>query len=908
MLALDQVIFFLSFFTCFFLLIPFGETPLGIVLMGIIVGIFLFFRHKVKITFDKDVLFPFLVLLMTTCFVFLSLTVTLSIPLTLNNAIFYLFSFLCFSFFLFVDKKWLNLRLVMYGFVLLGTTLSLLVFLFLIFPFLGKFLPPVNLLFANYGHNHASILLLFILPFSFLVALENQHKKYGLIPLFLIVIAICLSFGRVTIMLTLLELAVFGFWSSSALRKKLFIVFLPLSIFLFIILGMSAVYKTGQNSSCLVPIFKTQLCKSLITETRPSYWLEALKAIQSKPLSGWGGGTFVVLSRLFASSTYDFSAYAHNGYLQFIAEYGVVTSLFLFVFLALLSLQGKKYFHRSYFKLQKPEFFLTVSIFSLLIDGLLDYNWSYLAVWSSLMIGGALLLREKKEEKRTATVVKSRSHTNALILMSTYGGASIIILWSVLYICSTVLWDQHQYTKSLQVFPFVYWRIEEVVGTDKISPAFNNSLLRLYTAHFPMWRDYLDRTQEPQVRQRAMLHLLQLDYLNIELRTQLFYELYKQKQWTELLTQMKTINKIYAGNKRWEIPESQRNLYVGYSLKASNEVLETDPHLGVQILKELYYFYPEQTNDLPIPIVFQPEKYDPAILEEYLSIMPNSLSVWSSRSHLRDHFMRVAQQAIIKENYSDFAKYYKRVYWLGNDEDNQMWDSFSSTLAHQFDTFFQANNLQQAQITLDQWKALLDYCKEQKGKEQVFQFYKLDPLYRRYVKLGNTYADRDVSLTMKNYLSANEVSPFALNEGGLFFQVQPEKTVAIATYVKLAHQAGKDEILLPKEKVNVQFFQNLANQLTSQQSWDLAQAVTATMSDRYPQDYWASAQNGNLYFWRGEYEAARKAYQDCLKKADYQPTDCSDGLKLLDQKGINGSTLYKQASEGILINNPTGSI
>ena len=70
---------------------------------------------------------------------------------------------------------------------------------------------------------------------------------------------------------------------------------------------------------------------AVLSELRPYIWKDTLTLIKDFPVSGTGLGTYSYIFpkyRTFAD-TYRFLRYAHNDYLQFVSEMGVVAIVFI---------------------------------------------------------------------------------------------------------------------------------------------------------------------------------------------------------------------------------------------------------------------------------------------------------------------------------------------------------------------------------------------------------------------------------------------------------------------------------------------------------------------------------------------------------------------------------------------------
>lgn len=80
--------------------------------------------------------------------------------------------------------------------------------------------------------------------------------------------------------------------------------------------------------------------------TRPLLWQAALKQFESRPVVGTGSGSFLYFGRQFRPEGVQADpVFAHNDYLQFLAEYGAVGIVGLLAFLGVHLKSGWKAFH-----------------------------------------------------------------------------------------------------------------------------------------------------------------------------------------------------------------------------------------------------------------------------------------------------------------------------------------------------------------------------------------------------------------------------------------------------------------------------------------------------------------------------------------------------------------------------------
>jgi hypothetical protein len=187
MFSFIEVVFFLSHFSLFFLLVLFGESSLGMALMlPILIWLWCFYK---QMHCNKPIQRVWMILgLLIVGVSVTSLFFTQSIPLTLNKIVSIILGVLYFFVFLRSDPKKLSLEISLQGYYLLGIILSLFSLFFFAQPNVDLHLPAMNLLVTYFGHNHIASYLLFIFPFAWFLVLKNPAKKWYF-GLFLVLIA-----------------------------------------------------------------------------------------------------------------------------------------------------------------------------------------------------------------------------------------------------------------------------------------------------------------------------------------------------------------------------------------------------------------------------------------------------------------------------------------------------------------------------------------------------------------------------------------------------------------------------------------------------------------------------------------------------------------------------------------------
>ncbi|MBI4065123.1 O-antigen ligase family protein [Candidatus Gottesmanbacteria bacterium] len=207
------------------------------------------------------------------------------------------------------------------GLLFVGVVATLASFVFLLAPSWTSFLPPMNLLYATYGHNHLADLLLFVFPVAIgVVEKKRTVVSVGLLALF--TIGMLLTFARGAWILLVFYLLFLVWRSKNVIARKVGLFVAAVIITTFLLVSFAG-----------IPTQKP----SLLADGRWEYWRQAVEAIKERPLFGSGPGTFYLQSKRLQEAPASFSWFVHSFPLQLAVETGAVGFLiFAFLFYSLL--------------------------------------------------------------------------------------------------------------------------------------------------------------------------------------------------------------------------------------------------------------------------------------------------------------------------------------------------------------------------------------------------------------------------------------------------------------------------------------------------------------------------------------------------------------------------------------------
>lgn len=498
-----QISFYYLFDVLLLLLFLFGESFLGVYVMGALGLFFLAFSPHLDFAKIKLYKTEFLLWLLFLFGLMISSFFTQNLPLTLNAINFYALALVVFVFFLLLKKSIFQVEFLLGNLLLVILGLALISFGFNLRLDLAEQLPGMNLLYATYGHNHLGALIIMALPLAwfFFAKQAQEAKKQSLFLIFLgtlifLTISLILSFGRVVTLLGLVEMAVFCSLTFSAfkLKKIIKLILLGLVSGLVIIFLAKNTFTLAtyfqQNLLCPLPLYKDQICKDVSSDLRLSYWVASVKTFVAQPLVGFGPGTHKLATELYKVRPDAGTSYAHNSFLQLLAEGGLVMGL---PFMALVGYLMVK-IGRNLRTIGRPgfifkrrlaifdyRFFVAVSLIASFLNGLVDFDWNFSGILVVNLILAVVLLRSTEAKSLLPIKFREAKELSLRIVQIVYFGVAVglVSLAGLSLIVEGLIWRK-KINATVEFFPYFQSHMQLFLDSPDLTNINQAKIQRLY--------------------------------------------------------------------------------------------------------------------------------------------------------------------------------------------------------------------------------------------------------------------------------------------------------------------------------------------------------------------------------------------------------------------------------------------
>lgn len=350
------------------------------------------------------------------------------------------------------------------GLLFVGVVASLASFIFLLFPTLASFLPPMNLLYATYGHNHLADLLLPIFP----LVLDSRNpnffdsgNRWRRVIVLVYVIGMLLTFARGAWILLILYLLFFAVRSKNTTTRKIGLSIAAATLVVFLFVSLVSLRGVPQNGGFMARIARQVQKPSLLEDGRWEYWRQAIEAIKERPLFGSGPGTFYLESKRLQARPSSYSWFAHSFPFEVTVETGVVGLLILTLLLSVvLSHTIKKIITQKHNNVPAtPLFWGAILVF---MYGLYEFNLDYAVIWLLVWaILGVLAKNDGQENGRSRNSEFMSITALAVVvlfyLMSMSSVASSVYAQNSAWSFLLAPFHAEQTKKYLKLLEFSHW-------------------------------------------------------------------------------------------------------------------------------------------------------------------------------------------------------------------------------------------------------------------------------------------------------------------------------------------------------------------------------------------------------------------------------------------------------------------
>lgn len=266
--------------------------------------------------------------------------------------------------------------------------------------------PPssgMNLFYPTFGHNRLSNILIFSIPMASALLISSTTKTHQLfltiITSFLMIMLILTS-GRGAMLSLALALIVVYLLTYKKFKNKEYqniwsSITLGLGVSTIIILLLSFFFSNLQFLGKGVGEYKG-LYKPVIFEQRFEFYQQAIEGFSRLPLFGSGLDTFRYISKQLQIQPNYWSWYAHNHFLQLIAETGFIGGLIFLIFILFLF----KFLYKSVaLTVDIMKWGIFTAIFASTLHSLIDFDWQFYSIFLYFWIAMAVLMPKKRLNK-----------------------------------------------------------------------------------------------------------------------------------------------------------------------------------------------------------------------------------------------------------------------------------------------------------------------------------------------------------------------------------------------------------------------------------------------------------------------------------------------------------------------------
>lgn len=946
-LTTRQAGFLIIFLLSWLILLLLGESYLNFLLFGLVIVSWWLFRSQLDWSrfFQRSKL-----MLVWLGFLILAVISTFfseSLPLAIDQLANYFFISYLFWFIYLLKSDFMETQNLLKAILLLASTLIFLSALFKFFPAWGQLLPSMNLLYATYGHNHLAALMLLLIPLSWWLAFsqlsaelnlsQDQQNKWSWLWLLLPILfnlALWTSFGRVAITIGFLQL-IFLWWElvnhGDKINKKwpkLRLIFPLIATIFVLVIFVKAFFSVAAifdpDFICPFPRFKVQLCKSVLAEPRPEYWRLAFDVIKDKPFLGAGPGNFKIASHRY-HPTPDLSAsYAHNAYLQFLAELGwlggsVFIGLMIHLFYEAYRAVDWRGKQKEIISWKKAIFYGLAAIYS---NVFFDFDWSFVGLLGLTLIFMALLLRANDSNKAA-----KKSLRNVIIPKIILNGwAALVVLLAIIYLGVEILIQTNNTAQAFNTFPYFHWHQRIYQQAESLNNSQKERFLRIYQAHPEVYFYSLTWTEDPSQKQQLKEKWVEIDpwqLVNQDLTSYLIEtkQLVKAESY---LTQALDFMKKIENQGEYKFSYHDKNKFADKFLSLGDAYyregkMEQAARLYRQSLEfNTWGLDSHRPVFLDLPITAQSVKF----FSELNEINPDYFGKYR-QSYARYYGKSLSAELEETESstLNELNTHLTRILAIAGGERWEVWQEVASLLLDQAENEIQQNKFQasyeklnslvqgQAILSEDETVSLVWEIRERLANDLITVSQPLLQIKPQQALQARQQAQELLPWILDNqphWLEQLELEQLSLALLEEYFEIletasaeeiswQTERrTKLVVALIKrlikmdeletaLEYGYQSQDISYPADEIELElvvWLQQQAREAAQASNWQRAEKITELMVVFAPFNYWVNLQPANLQLAQNKIVEAEALYRICLKRYEMETGQIHEACQL----------------------------
>jgi O-antigen ligase len=523
--------------------------------------------------------------------------------------------------------------------------------------------PPfsnMNLIFANFGHNHVIDYLILTFPVSLMLFFKSQglFKKTTFAAINLIFLATFIfSFSRAGIFIALAELILTYVYVAKTQRTDNKRHVMALALLAISLVGLIFILFVVQ------PEYWQKFSREISWQNRLDYWRQGILAIKDRPIFGWGLDNFRYLSYKYQSKPSFWSWYSHNHFLQIFVETGIVGGLVFLVLIAFVIYKSYRYIqnqivHRSKIEGLGVDLALFIGLVASSVHSFFDYDWQFSSVFLIFWVTAGYLIIPNTKYKIPNTTNKKLQLGQILLLIL---GLVILVVATLEFAGNILLFKgitaadgsnpqkaEKLYLSSIAVWPFrpEKWRAlanyyQDQKQKDKQLEVLNKiaQMEPLSDLNFKLLGDWYSEINDQKAKdyywQAAALN--PLGSLDIYLKLMDMEAVQKNKNWQEvyeILTKIELVKgkncilKCLDPDNENKITELLLNLTDSTEFKELNKIQQAKIYYWLTVLTTSSQDWPQNITWMTKAVELDEQKQYKQLLEDLQNIQQIKDNYW----------------------------------------------------------------------------------------------------------------------------------------------------------------------------------------------------------------------------------------------------------------------------------------